>query len=91
VRIRDDEVKVTAIRVFERGDTFQRSSVGAGQIAKLWGLGGVRIGDELGVPATERRWILRSADVGDGRGAPSSVPRRAPCMPPSRSSPSRTR
>jgi ribosomal protection tetracycline resistance protein len=48
VRIRGDEVKVTAIRVFERGDTVQRSSVSAGQIAKLWGLSVVRIGDELG-------------------------------------------
>jgi ribosomal protection tetracycline resistance protein len=50
VRIRHDEYKVTAIRVFERGDAVQRPRVGAGQIAKLWGLSGVRIGDELGEP-----------------------------------------
>jgi ribosomal protection tetracycline resistance protein len=49
VRCGDDEHKVTAIRVFERGHVVQRSSVRAGQIAKLWGLGGVRIGDEIGV------------------------------------------
>jgi ribosomal protection tetracycline resistance protein len=59
LRIRDDEDKVTAIRVFERGDTVQRSSVCAGQIAKLWGLSGVRIGDELGAP---RRIVARSFD-----------------------------
>ena len=40
--------KVTAIRVFERGDAVQRPSVAAGRIAKVWGLGGVRIGDEIG-------------------------------------------
>ncbi|MDP9185356.1 MAG: TetM/TetW/TetO/TetS family tetracycline resistance ribosomal protection protein, partial [Actinomycetota bacterium] len=50
VRIRDDEQKVTAIRVFERGDAVQASSVGAGRIAKLWGLSEARIGDEIGVP-----------------------------------------
>jgi ribosomal protection tetracycline resistance protein len=59
VRIRDDEDKVTAIRVFERGATVQRSSVCAGQIAKLWGLGGVRIGDELGAA---QRPVARSFD-----------------------------
>jgi ribosomal protection tetracycline resistance protein len=50
VRIGDDEQKVTAIRVFERGDAVRASSVGAGRIAKLWGLSGARIGDEIGVP-----------------------------------------
>jgi ribosomal protection tetracycline resistance protein len=50
VRCGDDVHKVTAIRVFERGQAVPRSSVGAGRIAKLWGLGGVRIGDEIGVP-----------------------------------------
>jgi ribosomal protection tetracycline resistance protein len=50
VRMRDGENKVTQIQVFERGDTHQRTSVGAGQIAKVWGLGGAQIGDEIGVP-----------------------------------------
>jgi ribosomal protection tetracycline resistance protein len=45
---RDREAKVTAIRVFERGSAVPRSSAGAGEIAKLWGLGDVRIGDPLG-------------------------------------------
>jgi ribosomal protection tetracycline resistance protein len=44
----DDERRVTAIRVFDRGSTVQRPSVAAGQIAKLWGLGAVRIGDPIG-------------------------------------------
>jgi ribosomal protection tetracycline resistance protein len=40
--------KVTAIRVFDRGDALQRDSVRATEIGKLWGLGDVRIGDAIG-------------------------------------------
>ncbi len=43
-----NEAKVTAIRVFEQGSTVERSTVTAGQIGKLWGLGGIRIGDSIG-------------------------------------------
>jgi ribosomal protection tetracycline resistance protein len=43
--------KVTAISVFERGSDVRRPAVAAGQIAKLWGLGDVRIGDAIGVGA----------------------------------------
>jgi ribosomal protection tetracycline resistance protein len=56
VRVRDrlrfgaHEAKVTAIAVFEQGAAVRRPSVAAGQIAKLWGLGEVRIGDPVGVP-----------------------------------------
>jgi ribosomal protection tetracycline resistance protein len=50
VRCGGDEHKVTAIHVFEGGNVVQRSVAYAGQIAKLWGLGGVRIGDEIGAP-----------------------------------------
>jgi ribosomal protection tetracycline resistance protein len=46
----DGESKVTAISVFESGDTFKRSSVSAGEIAKLWGLGDIHIGDAIGTP-----------------------------------------
>jgi len=46
------EPKVTAIRAFERGAAVQRASVAAGQIAQLWGLADVRIGDVLGAPRT---------------------------------------
>jgi ribosomal protection tetracycline resistance protein len=39
--------KVTAISVFDRGTAVRRGSVAAGQIGKLWGLAGVRIGDTV--------------------------------------------
>jgi ribosomal protection tetracycline resistance protein len=45
---RDREAKVTAIRVFDHGGDVQRGSVAAGEIAKLWGLDEVRIGDAIG-------------------------------------------
>ena len=55
VRVRDRldfggemEQKVTAIHVFDRGAASQSPFVVAGQIARLSGLGGVRIGDEFG-------------------------------------------
>jgi ribosomal protection tetracycline resistance protein len=48
----DDERTVTAIRVFDRGSAVQRASVAAGQIAKLWGLGDVQIGDAIGISRT---------------------------------------
>jgi ribosomal protection tetracycline resistance protein len=44
----DTEGKVTAIEVFERGGTAQRPSVAAGEVAKLWGLAEVRVGDRVG-------------------------------------------
>ncbi len=40
--------KVTAVAVFERGPAVQRPAVRAGQIGKLWGLAGARIGDRIG-------------------------------------------
>ena len=45
---REGEDKVTAIRVFERGSSVQRSSVSAGEIGQLWGLADIRIGDAIG-------------------------------------------
>jgi len=50
VRVRDrvDAGKVTALRVFAVGDATQRDEVQAGEIAKLWGLTEIRIGDWLG-------------------------------------------
>jgi ribosomal protection tetracycline resistance protein len=47
---RDNEGKVTAIGVFDRGSAVQRASVAAGQIGKLWGLGDIQIGDAVGRP-----------------------------------------
>ncbi|MFG1876465.1 GTP-binding protein [Sphaerisporangium sp. NPDC049003] len=46
----DEEGKVTAISVFDRGSSLRRQAVSAGQIGLLWGLGEVRIGDTIGVP-----------------------------------------
>ncbi|HXH96876.1 MAG TPA: GTP-binding protein, partial [Gaiellaceae bacterium] len=46
----DDERKVTAISVFDRGSDVRCPAVAAGRIAKLWGLGDVRIGDAIGEP-----------------------------------------
>jgi ribosomal protection tetracycline resistance protein len=48
VRDRFDAGKVTALRVFEAGDAVQRDEVHAGEIARLWGLGEIQIGDWLG-------------------------------------------
>src|SRR5918992_3397451 len=46
------EQKVTAISVFDGGSADRSASVSAGQIGKLWGLGGVQIGDAIGSPRT---------------------------------------
>ena len=48
----DDDGKVTAISVFDRGAAVQRASVAAGQIGKLWGLGDIQIGDAIGASRT---------------------------------------
>jgi ribosomal protection tetracycline resistance protein len=40
--------RVTAVAVFERGPCRRRPSVRAGQIAKLWGLAGAKVGDAIG-------------------------------------------
>jgi ribosomal protection tetracycline resistance protein len=45
---RSGQAKVTAVGVFERGRTVQRASVSAGQIAKVWGLAEIQIGDCVG-------------------------------------------
>jgi ribosomal protection tetracycline resistance protein len=45
---RDGAGKVTAISVFNEGDAARRPAVSAGEIAQVWGLGDVRIGDRIG-------------------------------------------
>ena len=42
------EDKVTAVAVFERGPAVQRPFVPAGAVGKLWGLGGIQVGDRIG-------------------------------------------
>src|SRR5262249_16807194 len=60
IRIRDrvhyggrHEDKVTAIGVFEHGATARRAPACAGEIAKLWGLSEVQIGDRIGEVGTD--------------------------------------
>ncbi|MFF9604062.1 GTP-binding protein [Streptomyces sp. NPDC014684] len=45
-----EEGRVTALTVFDRGADTRQDGVAAGRIARVWGLGGVRIGDALGAP-----------------------------------------
>ena len=45
----DSKRRVTAISVFENGIAQRREYVSAGQIAKLWGLEDIQIGDTLGL------------------------------------------
>ncbi len=45
---RDGEGKVTAIAVFDHGTAVQRPAARAAEIAKLWGLKDVQIGDRVG-------------------------------------------
>ncbi|PWR13840.1 GTP-binding protein [Micromonospora sicca] len=47
---RDAAAKVTAISVFEAGTALPAPAVGAGRIARVWGLADVRVGDFLGTP-----------------------------------------
>jgi ribosomal protection tetracycline resistance protein len=42
--------KITAISVFERGGASDMQAAAAGQIARLWGLPGIQVGDTLGEP-----------------------------------------
>jgi ribosomal protection tetracycline resistance protein len=55
IRVRDrfDAGKVTALRVFADGDAVQQDEARAGEIARLWGLGEIQIGDWLGEPRGE--------------------------------------
>ena len=48
VRDRVGDHAVTAIEVFDRGATVRRSCAVGGEIARVWGLGDVRIGDAIG-------------------------------------------
>jgi ribosomal protection tetracycline resistance protein len=76
VRDRLDAGKVTAIRVFANGDTVQREAVHAGEIAKLWGLAEIQIGDWLGeargrvehhFPPPTLEAVVEPSDPADGQ------------------------
>ena len=72
-RVGDD--KVTAVAVFEDGGAVQRPAAGAGEIAKVWGLRSVRVGDRIGAaPAPAREFarptlesVVRSDDPADAQ------------------------
>ena len=71
-KLRDPDRTVTAISVFEGGTNVRRDRVSAGQIARVWGLGNIRIGDPVGIPP---------ASAGTARFSPPShqtvvIPRR---------------
>ena len=76
VRDRFDAGKVTAIRVFSHGGAPQRDEAHAGEIARLWGLTEIQIGDWLGqardgaehhfAPPTFES-VVAAADPADGR------------------------
>jgi ribosomal protection tetracycline resistance protein len=73
-RERLNDEKVTAISVFAAGHAEQRASVSAGEIAKLWGLGSIQIGDRIGEAPPPRREfapptlesVVVPTDPGDG-------------------------
>jgi ribosomal protection tetracycline resistance protein len=76
VRDRFEAGKVTAIRVFGDGDAVQRDAVQAGEIAKLWGLAEIQIGDWLGEPRRDVEHhfapptfesVVAAADPADGQ------------------------
>jgi ribosomal protection tetracycline resistance protein len=52
---REHEEKVTAVSVFDRGTVAHRPAVCAGEIARLWGLGEIQIGDTIGKAPSLRR------------------------------------
>ncbi|MEU3462806.1 translation factor GTPase family protein [Streptomyces sp. NPDC006733] len=61
VRVRDrlpfrgsEEGKVTALRVYEHGADVPADAVAAGRIAKVWGIGDIRVGDAIGMPRGTR-------------------------------------
>jgi ribosomal protection tetracycline resistance protein len=76
VRDRLDAGKVTAVRVFADGDAVQRETVHAGEIARLWGLAEIQVGDWLGEPrgGVEHHFapptlesVVEPVDPGDGQ------------------------
>ncbi|MGI8681661.1 MAG: GTP-binding protein [Mycobacteriales bacterium] len=50
LQVLGDDAKVTGISVFDGGAAVRRACVVAGQIAQVWGLDGVQIGDAVGLP-----------------------------------------
>jgi ribosomal protection tetracycline resistance protein len=55
VREKTPAGRVTSIAVFDRGSAEPAAEITAGQIGKLWGLNGVRIGDTIGAAPEKAR------------------------------------
>lgn len=49
----EKEGRITAISIFDHGSVIQSSTISAGAIGKVWGLGGIQIGDALGTQHTD--------------------------------------
>jgi ribosomal protection tetracycline resistance protein len=47
---RGNEAKVTGVNVFWQGESVRRAAVSGREIAQLWGLRAVQVGDTIGVP-----------------------------------------
>ncbi|MFF7970000.1 GTP-binding protein [Streptomyces sp. NPDC007905] len=45
-----EEARITSLAVFDQGGEARQDGVGAGRITRVWGLGGIRVGDALGAP-----------------------------------------
>ncbi len=70
--------KVTGIQLFEAGRWTRADAVGAGQIARLHGLGGVRVGDTFGGPseAADRQFPAPTLEAS----VTASRPERGPAL-----------
>ncbi len=76
------EGRVTAVAVFERGLAVRRPSVRAGQIGRLWGLAGARIGDPVGgLTCGDPVGELTCGDVGGQFPPPTLESAVVPCDP----------
>jgi ribosomal protection tetracycline resistance protein len=73
---RDGEGKVTALGVFAEGGAVQRTSASGREIAKVWGLGDIQIGDTIGepprmlgreFPPPTLESVVEARNAGDGR------------------------
>jgi ribosomal protection tetracycline resistance protein len=84
------EGTVTAIGVFHHGSVERRSAVVAGEIAKLQGLGGIRIGDRVGGAPTGGAAHHFAPPTLETVLVPAGRATGARCTPPSPSWPSRT-
>ena len=66
LQLADGEHTVTAIAVFDQGAAVRRRAIAAGEIGRLWGLAGVRIGDAIGdaLPApSEHQFALPTLET----------------------------